>query len=390
MSFHATKAFSSGEGGCIACGGSAAAIDALRALNFGFYDDRNAVAASTNGKMSEYHAAVGLAELDGWAAKRAQLEGVVALYVDAFASVGLSDRLVCAPAVGLSYMLFQAGDVAESASVQRTLRAHGVDFRLWYGRGVHRHTYFARVARRRLDTAEDLAARLIGLPVAPDLAPGEVKRVADAVSAGTLGEAGYLSQSRLFGHWYGPGVPPSTWSLDPARLWCGPLLEQNGTAAAGTDEIGSARFGATELRVVSAAGLLYLPELRLQVLGDDLVPVEAMEDPWNLDFRVANGFDGQAASYLEARQVSESELDVCVLANWTSRNFAPLGPRGDAQGHGCRGCRLLRSLRGGQRARISPANAAPRGHRRGPHRWAALGTNAVSISDLPDPPSQAD
>jgi capsular polysaccharide biosynthesis protein len=46
-----------------------------------------------------------------------------------------------------------------------------------------------------------------------------------------------------------------------------------------------------------------------------------MEDPWNLDFRVANGFDGQAASYLEARQVSESELDVCVLANWTSRNF---------------------------------------------------------------------
>ena len=189
MSFHATKAFSSGEGGCIACGRSAAAIDALRALNFGFYDDRNAVAASTNGKMSEYHAAVGLAELDGWAAKRAQLEGIVTLYVDAFASVGLSDRLVCAPAVGLSYLLFQAGDVAESASVQRALRAHGVDFRLWYGRGVHRHTYFARVARGRLDTAEDLAARLIGLPVAPDLAPGEVKRVADAVSAGTSGEA---------------------------------------------------------------------------------------------------------------------------------------------------------------------------------------------------------
>jgi dTDP-4-amino-4,6-dideoxygalactose transaminase len=84
MSFHATKAFSSGEGGCIACGRSAAAIGALRALNFVFYDDRNAVAASTNGKMSEYHAAVRLAELDGWGpAKRAQLEGVVALYVDA-------------------------------------------------------------------------------------------------------------------------------------------------------------------------------------------------------------------------------------------------------------------------------------------------------------------
>ena len=116
-------------------------------------------------------------------------------------------------------------------------------------------------------------------------------------------------------------MPPSTWSLEPARLRCGALLEQHGKAAAETDQIGSARFGATELRVVSAAGLLYLPELRLQVLGDDLVPVEAIDDPWNLDFRVANGFDGHAASYLEARQVSESELDVCVLANWTSRNF---------------------------------------------------------------------
>ena len=188
MSFHATKAFSSGEGGCIACGRSAAAVDATRALNFGFYDDRNAVAASTNGKMSEYHAAVGLAELDGWAAKRALLEGVVALYLDAFASVGLLDRLVCAPAIGLSYMLVQTGDVAESASVQRSLNASGVDFRLWYGRGVHRHTYFARVARGRLDTAENLAARLIGLPLAPDLAPGDVKRVADAVSMGTSGE----------------------------------------------------------------------------------------------------------------------------------------------------------------------------------------------------------
>jgi len=189
MSFHATKAFSSGEGGCIACGSSAAAIDALRALNFGFYDDRNTVAASTNGKMSEYHAAVGLAELDGWAAKRAHLEGVVALYRDAFASVGLAGRLVCAPAVGLSYILFEAGDFAESASVQRALRAHGVDLRLWYGRGIHRHTHFARVARGRLDTAEDVASRLIGLPLAPDLAPGDVKRVADAVSAGASGEA---------------------------------------------------------------------------------------------------------------------------------------------------------------------------------------------------------
>ena len=172
------------------CGGSDAAIDALRALNFGFYEGRDAMAASTNGKMSEYHAAIGLAELDGWPAKRARLEGVVATYVDAFARVGLSDRLICAPDVGLSYVLFRAGDVAESESVQRSLRAHGIDFRLWYGRGVHGHTHFANVARGRLDTADDLAARLIGLPVAPDLAPAEVGRVAGAARAGSAAAGG--------------------------------------------------------------------------------------------------------------------------------------------------------------------------------------------------------
>jgi dTDP-4-amino-4,6-dideoxygalactose transaminase len=186
MSFHATKAFSSGEGGCIACGSPEAAIDALRALNFGFYDNRDAVSPSTNGKMSEYHAAVGLAELDGWPAKRGRLEGVMALYIDAFARLGLADRVVCAPAVGLSYVLFLAADSAESASVQRSLRVHGIDFRHWYGRGVHGHTHFAAVARERLDTTDDLAPRLIGLPVAPDLSPMEVARVAEAARAGVV------------------------------------------------------------------------------------------------------------------------------------------------------------------------------------------------------------
>jgi dTDP-4-amino-4,6-dideoxygalactose transaminase len=189
MSFHATKAFATGEGGCVASTETGVVEQIGQALNFGFWGSRDSATPSLNGKLSEYHAAVGLAELDGWPMKRDQLEGVVALYVDAFASVGLSDQLVCAPTVGLSYILFRAGDVAESASVQRSLRAGGIDFRLWYGRGVHEHTHFAGVARGRLDTAEDLAARLIGLPVAPDLAPAEVRCVADAVRVGAAAEA---------------------------------------------------------------------------------------------------------------------------------------------------------------------------------------------------------
>jgi dTDP-4-amino-4,6-dideoxygalactose transaminase len=189
MSFHATKAFSSGEGGCVACGSSDATIEVVRALNFGFFEGRDAMSASTNGKMSEYHAAVGLAELDGWGSKQTQLEDTVATYVDAFARGELSDRLVCTPLIGLSYVLYQARDVAETESVQCSLRAHGIDFRLWYGDGIHGHTHFAGGARERLDTADDLAARLIGLPIAPDLTAAQVGRIADAAKAGAAAAA---------------------------------------------------------------------------------------------------------------------------------------------------------------------------------------------------------
>ena len=93
MSFHATKAFATGEGGCVASTETGVVEQIGQALNFGFSGSRDSATPSLNGKLSEYHAAVGLAELEGWNAKRAQHEGVVALYVEAFASVGIFDRL---------------------------------------------------------------------------------------------------------------------------------------------------------------------------------------------------------------------------------------------------------------------------------------------------------
>ena len=41
----------------------------MQALNFGYDADRLSKRPAINGKMSEYHAAVGLAELDGWEGK---------------------------------------------------------------------------------------------------------------------------------------------------------------------------------------------------------------------------------------------------------------------------------------------------------------------------------
>lgn len=66
ISTHATKVFSSGEGGMV-ISKDAGFIDKVRYIcNFGITPSREIKYAGINAKMSEYHAAVGLAELDGW------------------------------------------------------------------------------------------------------------------------------------------------------------------------------------------------------------------------------------------------------------------------------------------------------------------------------------
>ena len=59
LSFHATKSFSTAEGGCVITTDHQLSTQVNQALNFGFFSTRDCAVASTNGKMSEYHAAVG-------------------------------------------------------------------------------------------------------------------------------------------------------------------------------------------------------------------------------------------------------------------------------------------------------------------------------------------
>jgi dTDP-4-amino-4,6-dideoxygalactose transaminase len=184
LSFHATKVFSTGEGGGVMSVDLSLIERVTQALNFGFAGSRDAVVAATNGRLSEFHAAVGLAELDGWDDKIAEMERVVHAYRRAFARANLNDRLVTSPVVGLGYVLGSCAGPAEAAAVERALAREAIDFRYWYSGGLHRHTYYRRQPRSPLDTTEQLAARLIGLPFAPDLQDEAVARVTAAFAEG--------------------------------------------------------------------------------------------------------------------------------------------------------------------------------------------------------------
>jgi dTDP-4-amino-4,6-dideoxygalactose transaminase len=182
LSFHATKSFGTGEGGCVVSTDAPLMARVASALNFALHTDRNCQAPSTNGKMSEYHAAVGLAELDGWPAKQQAVERVCALYRREFARHGLAAQLHVAPDIGSSYVLLLARDGAQADACRAAMAAAGVDFRLWYGRGLHGQDYYAGLPRTDLRVTDDLAPRLLGLPFAPDLAEAEIVRVAQAIA----------------------------------------------------------------------------------------------------------------------------------------------------------------------------------------------------------------
>lgn len=181
LSFHATKSFGIGEGGCVISTKAGINQDLHAALNFGFMVNRDSAAPSLNGRLSEYHAAVGLAALDSWTEKCAALSRVVRTYRNSFASAGLSDRFFAHPVIDWNYALYLCASDAEATSLEANLRKAGIDFRFWYGRGLHHHRHFSNVARDELPATELLGQRLIGLPMANDLTEDAINRIVEAV-----------------------------------------------------------------------------------------------------------------------------------------------------------------------------------------------------------------
>jgi dTDP-4-amino-4,6-dideoxygalactose transaminase len=184
LSFHATKSFATAEGGCVVIADRQAAAAVTRALNFGFHETRDSRAASTNGKMSEYHAAIGLAELDGWSEKHTAIGCVADMYRCAAAKQGIADRLIVAPDVAGCYALFVGGDARELDRVRASLEQSRIDVRAWYGLGVHEQPHFHDAARDQLHVTDRIAPFVVGLPTAPDLSATAVDRITAALAAG--------------------------------------------------------------------------------------------------------------------------------------------------------------------------------------------------------------
>lgn len=190
LSFHAAKSLGKGEGGCVVTADAALTTRASADLNYGFDRRRDSVTACTNGTMSEYHAAVGLAGLDGWAVEQRSLLRTIVRYRRQMERAGVGDRFIVAPEVCSSHALLRCDDEAESRGVQQSLRDGGIDYRHWYGAGLHRQPCYANAPHGGPAVTDRLAACILGLPMGPDLRAASVRGIVAAVRAGLGLEGG--------------------------------------------------------------------------------------------------------------------------------------------------------------------------------------------------------
>jgi len=181
VSLHATKIFGVGEGGFVISNDTAMVREVRARSNFGFAGTREAAVPAANAKLSEYHAAVGLAALDEWAEVRGEWMAVARAYRGALSE---SNRLRFHEGFGQTWIASTCVVSlanSEAMRIANTLEQAGVETRRWWGAGAHAHAATNSLPRTSLPATEALANSTIALPFFRDLGSDEIRRVVECV-----------------------------------------------------------------------------------------------------------------------------------------------------------------------------------------------------------------
>ncbi|MBF0373857.1 MAG: DegT/DnrJ/EryC1/StrS family aminotransferase [Alphaproteobacteria bacterium] len=180
ISLHATKILGIGEGGVVVARDAARASLIRRLARFGLSENRVIDHVGMNAKLSEYAAAVGLAALDEWPARRAGFAWRRERYV---ARLDGRDGIRVWRPEGLSSSLMVRLPAPTAVETAEALRRLGIETRRWWHAGCHRQPALEGFPRRPLPVTEALAESVLGLPHHDDLDASAIDRVAAALLA---------------------------------------------------------------------------------------------------------------------------------------------------------------------------------------------------------------
>jgi dTDP-4-amino-4,6-dideoxygalactose transaminase len=181
FSFHATKPFAVGEGGMISTRDDRLLHKLARLTNFGFDDVRvvsDSSLVGTNAKLSEIHAATGLAMLDRYddiLLRRRELADAIR---SPLKNRGFVFQEGCERSTS-QFVPALAGTVAVRDRVLRHATAAAVELRTYFA-PLHQFPAFQGYPRSgTLAVTEELSARILSLPLANDLSEEAVDRIVD-------------------------------------------------------------------------------------------------------------------------------------------------------------------------------------------------------------------
>jgi dTDP-4-amino-4,6-dideoxygalactose transaminase len=190
LSFHATKVFTTGEGGAIVCPDAKTKqrIDQLK--NFGFVDEVTVVAPGINGKMQEMSAALGVLQLqhvDKALARRKELDS---RYRQALAGAKGIHCLDHSGESSANYAYFPIL-VGEDHPISRDalyakLKEHGIHPRRYFYPLISEFPMYRGLPsaqRENLPVAYAMANKVLCLPLYPALSDQDVARIAGVIAS---------------------------------------------------------------------------------------------------------------------------------------------------------------------------------------------------------------
>jgi dTDP-4-amino-4,6-dideoxygalactose transaminase len=190
LSFHATKVFTTFEGGALVCGDAKTKqrIDFLK--NFGHSGEVTVVAPGINGKMTEIQAAFGLLQLrhvDDALERRRQIDAAYRARLDGVA--GIRSLLPAASTVAnhAYFPIFVGPDYALTRDeLHARLRDQGIVARRYFYPLIAEFPMYRGLpsaALDRLPVATELSRSVLCLPIYPDLDLATVDRISEIIAA---------------------------------------------------------------------------------------------------------------------------------------------------------------------------------------------------------------
>lgn len=176
FSLHITKTFGVGEGGLVTTGNPLVAARCRQNINFGFDSSLTSQTVGTNAKMSEYHAAVGLAVFDRISDKLAAREAVASAYKANLKGVRF---LQSNTAHQVFPVLFESKERRDNVASE--LARQGIGTRVYY-KPLHLHPAFSPFVDSLYPNSQRVYETVLCLPMWEGLPTENIEEIVEIVN----------------------------------------------------------------------------------------------------------------------------------------------------------------------------------------------------------------